>query len=369
LASSKNTYLNNTVALALSFLKNSRYYGETTMKVRLDELKRTTLKVLSESGYPPEEAAVILDVLMYAQLRGNNQGIVKLIGAGMPRHPEARSIQVVKETKLSALLDGGKNAGMVAMNRALELALEKAREHGAGIVGTRNTRTSTGAIGYYANQIARAGYIGLAFSGSGEYVAMHGSYEPIFGTNPLAIGVPVAGRQSRDESALDAQHSTIVLDMATAAIAWFGLVEARTAGQSIPGDVAYDAQGQLTTDPAAALSGAIRAFGGHKGAGLAFMIEALTHGLVGTTPGADGKKDDWGNLIVVIDPELLGDREAFAQRVSELAVRVKATKRLPGADEILVPGERGNRILESALRENAIEVEDKLWQALKEKAG
>lgn len=344
------------------------------MKVTLDELKQTTLTVLEKSGYPPDEAAVILDILMYAQLRGNNQGIVKLIGAGMPRHPEARPIQIVKDTKLSALLDGGRNSGMVVIKRAMEIALEKAREHGVGIVGTRNTRSPSGAIGYYPNRIAQEGFIGMAFSGSAEYVAMHGSYEPIFGTNPLAIGVPVShqlsvnSQQGAQHSALSTSYSTIVLDMATAAIAWFGLVQAKTAGQSIPDDVAYDAQGQLTTDPAAALSGAIRAFGGHKGAGLAFMVETFTHALVGTTPEADGKKGDWGNLIIVIDPELLGDRETFAQRVGDLAAKVKATKRLPGVEEIILPGERGNRVLESALLEGAIEIEDKLWQALKAKA-
>ncbi len=341
------------------------------MKVALDELKHFTLTVLEKSGYPPDEAAVILDILMYAQLRGNNQGIVKLIGAGMPRHPEARPIQIVKETKLSALLDGGRNSGMVVMMQAMDIALEKAREHGVGIVGTRNTRSPSGAIGYYPNRIAQQGFIGLTFSGSAEYVAMHGSYEPFFGTNPLAIGVPVS-RQSPEGSELGTRNSelsTIVLDMATSAIAWFGLVQAKTAGQAIPGDMAYDAQGEPTTDPAAALSGAIRAFGGYKGAGLAFMVETFTHALVGTTPAADGKKGDWGNLIIVIDPELLGDRETFAQRVAELAEKVKATKRLPGVEEILIPGERGNRILEVALREGAIEIEDKLWQALKAKAG
>ena len=109
------------------------------MKIRVDELKQTTLKVLTRGGYPADEAATILEVLMYAQLRGNNQGVVKLIGAGMPRDPAWRPIQVVRDTKLSALLDGGHNSGMVAVTKALEIALQKAAEHGFGIVGTNNT--------------------------------------------------------------------------------------------------------------------------------------------------------------------------------------------------------------------------------------
>lgn len=325
------------------------------MQVNLEHLRQTTLKVLARSGYPPEEAQIILEVLLYAQLRGNNQGIVKLIGAGMPRDPQARPIRIDHETKLSALLDGGRNSGMVVMRRALDMAIDKAREHGIGITGTHNTNSSTGAIGYYANAAAQAGFIGFAFSGSGEYVAMHGAYEPIFGTNPLAIGVPSAG-------------DPIAFDMATSAIARFGIVEAQTAGRTIPDDVAFDRDGQPTTDPTAALAGAIRTFGGYKGAALAFIVETFTHELVGTRLDETGKKTDWGNLIMIIDPELLSDREIFKARVLALVERVKATRKLPGVEEILVPGERGNRVLRQALETGSVEIEDSLWSALQQAA-
>jgi LDH2 family malate/lactate/ureidoglycolate dehydrogenase len=325
------------------------------MQVALDDLKQTTLTVLTRSGYPPDEAQTILDVLMYAQLRGNNQGIVKLVPPGMPRHPQAQPIRAVRETKLSALLDGGKNAGMVALKAALDVAINKAREHGIGIVGTNNTSTSTGAIGYYANAAAQAGFIGWIFSGSGEYVAMHGSYEAMFGTNPLAIGVP-------------SDDMPIVFDMATSAIARFGIVEAKTAGRSIPGDVAYDANGTLTSDPAAALAGAIRTFGGYKGAGLSLIVELLTHALVDTTPDAAGKKTDWGNLVMVIDPELLVDRHTFTARVAATMQKVKGGKKLPGVDDILVPGERGNQLLSQALQAGVVEIDDSLWAALQGQA-
>ncbi len=325
------------------------------MKVQIDELKRVTLQVLARGGYPPDEAETILNVLMYAQLRGNNQGIVKLIGAGMPRDKASQPISVVRNTKLSALLDGGRNSGMVVVNYAMKLAIQKAGEHGMGIVGTHNTNSSTGAIGYYASQIAQAGYIGLVFSGSGEYMAMYGSYEPLFGTNPLAFGIPTTSKP-------------IVFDMATASIARFGIVEAKTAGRTIPEGVAYDSSGQLTTDPSAALGGAIRAFGGYKGAALALLVEVLTHPLVSTTQDNAGHKMDWGNLLLVIDPELLVDGNTFAERVSSLVQRLKDAKKLPGIDEILVPGERGDRFMEAVMEAGSIDVEDQLWISLKQAA-
>lgn len=98
-------------------------------------------------------------------------------------------------------------------------------------------------------QLARRDLIGIVLSQSPEYVAPHGSSEAIFGTNPIAIGVPTPGEQP------------LVLDMATSAWAWYGLLEAQHAGQPVPEDVGYDSQGQVTTDPGAILEGgAIRVF-------------------------------------------------------------------------------------------------------------
>lgn len=321
------------------------------MKIQLDDLKSVTLAALAKQGYPPAEAQTILDVLLYAQLRGNNQGVVKLIGAGMPRRPDARPIQIVRETKLSAVIDGGWNAGMIVLAYALEVAITKALAHGVGIVGTNQTNTSTGAIGFYAHRAAQNGLIAFVFSGSGEYVAMHGSYEPLLGTNPLAVGIPTT-------------EQPLVFDMATSAIARFGIVEAKTANRPLPPDVAYDADGQPTTDPAAALLGAIRAFGGYKGAALSLIVELLTGTLVGTTRSAEGKKTDWGNLIVLLDPELLVDGGTFEERAAQVLERVKAAKRLPGVEEILIPGERGNRVLAEAEQSGSIEIDFALWKAL-----
>lgn len=325
-------------------------------KVSLQSLEQTALAVLRRAGHSDDDSKTILDVLMYAQLRGNNQGIVKLIGAGLPYDPSAQPIQIVRETPISTLLDGGRNIGIVVMKQALALAVNHARQHGFGIVGTRNTNTSTGAIGYYAHQAANEGFIGLIFSGSGEYVAMHGSYEPIFGTNPLAVGIPTS-------------KEPFVFDMATSAIARYGLIEAKTANRSIPPDVAYDSEGSPTTDPVAALGGAIRAFGGIKGAGLSLVVEILTRALVGATRDESGHKRDWGNLVLIIDPTLLAEHAAFITQVDDIIERVKTSRKLPGIDEILVPGERGNRQRDAVLAEGAIDIEEGLWTALVSAAG
>ncbi|MDE2818874.1 MAG: Ldh family oxidoreductase [Chloroflexota bacterium] len=322
------------------------------MKVEIETLRDAARRAITKQGFDEADTEIILEIIMYAQLRGNNQNVIKLLGPGMPANPEAGQIDIAKETRLSALLDGGWNQGMVVMCRSCEIAIEKAEEHGFGIVGTRRTNSPTGAIGYYARRIADAGLLGFVFSGSPELMAPYGSYEAFLGTNPLALGIPTAGKP-------------IVLDMATAAIAWYGIHLANAQGESIPKGVAYDKEGQFTTDPAQALAGAIKAFGGFKGAALALIVEILTRPLVGATRNDDGSKSDWGNLIFAIDPELLAeDLDSFQSGVSELISRVKALKRLPGVDEIPVPGERGDKHFEHVMAAGEIELDDKIWREL-----
>jgi LDH2 family malate/lactate/ureidoglycolate dehydrogenase len=144
---------------------------------------------------------------------------------------------------------------------------------------------------------------------------MHGSYEPVFGTNPLAVAIP-------------ADPEPIVLDMSTAAISFYGLVEASTAGKEIPDDVAYNAEGKPTTNPKEAMQGAIRSFDrSHKGSGLALINEILGGPLVGAAfCGLGDSKGNWGHLIYAIDPDILGDREEFIRHVGEIITRVKGTK-------------------------------------------
>jgi len=327
------------------------------MQVKLSDLRQETLKALLKYGHAVPEAQTIAEVLLFAQMRGSNQGVVKLIGSGMPRDPQAGEVRITRETRVSALVDGSRNAGIVVMNRATELCLTKARSSGIGIVGTFNSCTSTGAIGYYTRKVALEGYLGVAFSGSSPAVCPYGSYEPLFGTNPLSVGIPTAAEP-------------LVLDMATAAITWFGLIEARTAGRQIAPDVAYDASGRPTTDPEAAMGGAIRTFDrGPKSSGLSLIVELLTGPLVSASfAGFGDATGNWGNLVVAIDPGLLVDPVHFGVETSQLIERVKGAKFLPSVRDVLVPGERESRIANECERSGTIEIEDHLYTELKRAA-
>ncbi|MEN6487876.1 MAG: Ldh family oxidoreductase [Smithella sp.] len=226
--------------------------------------------------------------------------------------------------------------------------------HGFAIAGTFNTNTSSGAIGYYASRLARRGLIGFTFGRSPERVAVYGSFEPVFGTNPLAIAIPT-------------ENDPIVLDMSTAATSYFGLVEAVTAGRDIPSDFAYDAQGMPTTDPQKAIAGAIRSFDrSYKGSGLALIAEILAGPLVGAAfCGIGNSKGNWGHLIFAIDPEILIDRNELIENVSAIVRKVKSTKKLQEVEEIFVPGEKENRMARERRETGLIDVEDNLLAALR----
>ena len=330
------------------------------MKIKLETLQDLTHKALRNYGYTEDEIEIIKPVLLYAQLRGNNQGVVKLIGKGIPKPSDVGALEIEKETKLSAVLNGHKNHAMIVVNKGTDLAIKKAREHGVGLVGINHINTSSGAIGYYARKIAKQNLIGFVFAGSMETVAPEGSSEKLFGTNPIAIGVP-------------SQKEPLVLDMATAAMAFYGVVEANTAGRPLPSGIAYDGKGNPTTDPAKVLDeGALRTFDkGHKGSGLSMMVQLLTGPLIGASFAGFGDiANNWaGHLIMAIDPELLNGADALREGVTKTIERMKTLKKLPGVKEIFVSGERGDDQTATILASGELEIEDNLYHALEKAAG
>jgi len=322
------------------------------MKIKLTELKTLSLKALEKYGYSNEESTIILDMLMYAQLRGNNQGIVKLIGKGIPKSEKAQKPTIEKETPTTALINANATMEAIPMKQAVDMVVSKAKEMGIAIVGTHNGSGSSGAIGYWSRKVAEQGLIGITMSsypfGS---VPPHGSYEPLFCTNPIAWGVPTA-----DEP--------IVLDMASSAIAYFGLVEAKTKGVQLSEKLGYDSDGNETADPEKIMDGATKPFdNGFKGAGLALMVQIIGGALVGADF-LNGSDND-GNVIIAINPGSMAGRDYFIGEITKMTQAIKNAKKLNGVEEIMIPGERGDKIKAAILASGEIEIEDNLLAELK----
>jgi LDH2 family malate/lactate/ureidoglycolate dehydrogenase len=284
-------------------------------------------RALQRLGFTAEEAGIIATNLVDAELCGYPAlGLTRILTISEnPRFRQPRlPVKVVHETPLSALIDGGNYVGFYAVQRATLIAIEKARASRIALVGVHNSWLS-GRNAYYVEQIARAGFIGIHLACSAPVVVPPGGRAPAFGTNPIAFGLP-------------GTPDPVVFDMATSAINNGDVVLASRLQQLLPEGVAIDAEGRPTRDPLAALAGGILTFGGHKGYGLSFMVQAL--GLLAGAALPAGQVQDFGFLFIVFDPGLLISREQFAGQLAELIERVKSTPRQAGVDEIRIPSER-----------------------------
>ncbi|HSW98260.1 MAG TPA: Ldh family oxidoreductase [Candidatus Saccharimonadales bacterium] len=319
------------------------------MKVKVSELREKVLAGVAKLGYKDEDATIIANVLLYAQLRGNNQGVTKIATGGVPKASEVKELKIAKENKCGALLSGGHS--MVASVKAADMAVGLGAEHGVGVVGVNHTFSSSGAIGYYARRVAEKGYIGLVCAGStASIVAPSGSAEPKLGTNPLAYAFPY-------------KDGVVVFDIATAAMARFGVIEAKLKGEELPAGTGYDNNGNPSTDPAAVLDGSVATFAGHKGFGLALLVQMLASPFVLAGIAGAHEEDGWGTVVFAIDPGLFAGKEAYTQRVTELVEHVKSAKQMPG-QKVLLPGERGDNLAKQAEESGEIEIADAVWDEL-----
>lgn len=324
------------------------------MRIKINELKQLMKSALTSKYYSPEEADLMTEVFLHAELTGKNtQGILKLLGTEpaqdiKPKYPP----KVIKETNLSALIDGGGVAGPLVGQIATEMAIKIATKSNFATVGTNNTFSSVGAIGFYARKIAQNNLIGIVAASSPRSVLHFGGIDPTYGTNPSAFGFPT-------------NEYPIVFDMATSAITWYGLVRAKALGQKLPENVAVDKDGNLTTDPEEAMKGAILPFDrSYKGAGLAMVIELLAGPLVGASYVHDN--GDWGTIFIAISPELLTGTDKFKNNASELIKKVKAGRTRNGK-EIHIPGYDSERRRQEKLDRGEIEIEEKLINDLRAK--
>jgi len=317
------------------------------MKVTLESLKQQIAEMLSKN-MSPEHAVEVADYFVWAEASGNKtQGIVKMTGTEpiqeiVPKYDP----KVERDTKLSRLIDAGANPAPLAARIGTDVAIEKAKTHGFGLVGIHNTFSSNGAQAYYVEQIAKHELIGVMCSRSPAAVAAFGGIDPVFGTNPIGFGFPTNGEP-------------LVFDTATSAMTFYGLVLAKARGETIPEGLAIDKNGELTIDPSEAMEGAILPFDkSYKGAGFGMVVELLA-GPLAASAWVDNKtfKEEWGTLIMAIDPELLVELDTFKQNVSDMVRRLHDV-RVKSGEPVVLPGEHSSRLRQVAYESGTVEIDD-----------
>lgn len=329
----------------------SRYWDPTNMWISIDTAYELVLKVMTRARFTDAEARIIADHLVGCELRGVASGgfsralsIVERMAAGRSATP----MRVVRETPVSALLDGGDQTGYLVAHRAAEIALDKAKASGLAAVSANNT-WYTGMYAHYLEKIAREGFVALCAGSSSPRVAPFGSSEGCFGTNPIAFGFPCDG-------------DPIVVDTATSALIVGDVVLASRLGEPLPEGYAYDPQGQPTTDPAAALAGAIGVWGGHRGSALAIAIQLL--GVLAGAPALPADYRDCGFFIMVLRPDLFMPAETFRARVAAYASTVRNARPLSPDQPVRMPFDRSVEHRRRCVARGELQIDTALYAEL-----
>jgi len=272
------------------------------------------------------------------------QYVKRIQSGGMNVRP---NIHVIREQAASALVDGDNAMGHLVMSRASNIAIEKARSAGVAWVGARNSNHAGPAM-LYARMPLAHDMIGIYLAvGSANHLPPWGGTEMLLSTNPIAIAVP------------GAKHESIVLDMATTNAAYGKVKIKAQRGETMPEGWMMDRQGNPLTDPKRASEGFLLPIGGPKGYGLALMFGLLAGTLNGAAFGkdvvdfnADSKSlTNTGHAILAINIAAFADVGRFKQSVDEIWEQMKSSPKLPGVDEIRLPGERSAKIFEDRVAE------------------
>ena len=320
----------------------------------------TTLVVdaMTSIGHSKAEAQIIADHLIDCELRGLSFGGLaralsiaeRIQSSTQPRNP----IRVLHETPVSATIDGGGQVGYLVGDRVTEIAIAKAVSTGMAVVGAHHT-WYTGMFSYYLEKITRAGFAGMIAGSGGNMVAPHGGTEGRFGTNPLAFGFP-----SKD--------MPVIWDIGTAGMMMGEVVLRQRLGQLLPEGTAFDKDGHATRSAAEALDGgAWTVWGGHKGSGLAMMVQLL--GMMCGAAAMPGRLKDSGFFMLVINPAILSPGEDFSEKVAEYSEIIRATRPLDPEKPVRIPFERSFAERTKRIEDGTIDVLDPIFRALCELAG
>jgi ureidoglycolate dehydrogenase (NAD+) len=323
-----------------------------------EELGRFIRGLLVKYDASDNDAAVVANGLVWANLRGSDgHGVSRLprylnLLARREIDPKAQP-RIVHDRAATFVVDAGHGFGPVAVMHAAALTVERAKQTGICLALIRHT-THTGAIGRYAQWIAENGCAAVLMGAGPALMAYHGARVASMATSPIAIAVP-SGK------------GPIVLDMATSTISNGKILQARNTGAALPEGAALNAAGQATTD--AKDAEILLPLGGPKGSGLALMFEMLASVLAGApiqarALGPEKRTRYTGNTAMfVIDIETFRPLGEFDTDADVLTAIVKALPLQAGFDEILLPGERGNRTA-AARRISGIPIPKKLWEEL-----
>ncbi|MBI3417119.1 MAG: Ldh family oxidoreductase [Verrucomicrobia bacterium] len=309
--------------------------------ISVHDLEEFCCDVLRRVGVSETDARATADVLVTTDTCGvfthgtkNLRGYVRRLQAGGLR---ARAKpRIVAEGPAWAMIDGDSGLGMVTSTFAMRVAMEKAKLTGVGYVGVRNS-CHFGAAGFYAALAARENLIGIAVANDIPSVTAPGARGPVLGSNPLAFAVPTG------------DDRPILMDMATSTVAGGKVFAAAALNQKIPAGWVVDAAGKPTTDPSLfPHTATLTPMAGHKGYGLALLIEtlsaivtgaAMTHQVLSWSFDDPARATNHGAAFIAIDVGAMMSLKEFHARVAHLVREIRSTPRAQDCERVFIPGE------------------------------
>src|SRR2546428_8865160 len=314
------------------------------------------------------------DVLVLADLRGvDSHGVARLgryvsgLKEGYMR-PTDQS-RVVRETQATALIDGGQSLGQVVGKKGMDLAIKKARDTAVGVVAVRNSN-HYGIAGFYSLMDLEHNLIGISTTNAGPLVVPTFGRTSILGTNPISLAAPAL------------KEKAFVLDMATSTVPRGKVEVYNRLGKPMPHGWAVAQTGRSSTDPNRVLTalanrlgggllplgGEGEDLGGHKGYGLALMVDVLSGVLSGAATGlqvyADEKRPNVGHFFMALDPAAFRPLDEFRRDMDRLARELKDSPKPQGQERIYVHGEKSFVRMEK-FRKEAIPLDPKVVENLK----
>ncbi len=294
--------------------------------------------VYTSAGVPDADARLLADTLVQADLWGHqSHGVLRLgwyldrIRNGVMR--PAPKIEQIVDAGAIGLIDGHDSVGQVVTMHATGQAIARAKAHGIGAVGVRNSN-HFGTCMYYTMAGARENCVTLLTSNGGPAMAPWGGRKKIIGTNPWSVAAP-AGR-----------HPPLVMDMANTGVARGKIYLARNKKLPIPLGWAINSDGEPTTDPQEAIDGIILPMAEHKGYAIAVIVDLLSGVLTGSgflsavhSPYKTAEKSNCGHLMIAMNIEVFQPVPEFHARMEQYIAELKSVPLAEGFDEVFYPGE------------------------------
>lgn len=336
---------------------------DNTVKINHRRLKNYCIKILVQAGLHYEQAQIVSDSLVKANLWGIDTHGVMRLPVYVKRTKKGListdpSMKLKMKSSSVGIVDGDNAPGQVAAKKAIEETMNLAKDTGAGFIGVNNSN-HFGAAGYFTRYPLKEDMIGIAITNSEVGMVPFGGEKPCLGTNPISIAIP------------SSKEYPIVLDMATSIVSMGRVILAAQDGSEIPDSWAIDDNGEPTVDPNNAE--AVRPIAGPKGSGLAIVFDILSGVLTGAKFGKDvnsayhnfSEPQGVGHFMGSLNLEDFLGIDRFLSRIKRFLNVIKRTPARGGVDEVLLPGEIEFRTKKSRI-ENGIPLRGEVYLNLKD---